>query len=204
MEGTYKRMFLRWEILRGLVPAVIFAAVAVAIEILFFNYMTGHGFVDQQIMIPLASLNLPISIALLFSLGNSVVILTLWMSVFENTAYVMTSPDRRVRRILYPLRMVRGAALVLAPFSIVLFTPYIIESSWFISIVVSFVSAIPFFKQTAVSFYTWSYGVSKTDPFSEFLASQLSATLVTVVVGGLQLWRVKGARNLRLLLRRRR
>ncbi len=203
MSETYKRMFLRWEIVRGWIPALVFAPVAVGIELLFFNYMVDHGLVDEQVNIPIWSWKIPISIALIFSLGNAVVLLTLWMSVFENTAYVMASPDRQVRRILYPLRMLRGAALVLAPFTIVLFTPYFVESGWFIGVVASIANSLPQIKQTAINFYVWSYGISKTDNSLKFIASQLSSALASVVVAGLQLWRVKGTRNLMLLLRKR-
>jgi hypothetical protein len=35
-------MFLRWEILRGWMPAIVFAAIAVAIELLYFNYMVSR------------------------------------------------------------------------------------------------------------------------------------------------------------------
>ena len=203
MAETYKRMFLRWEIIRGWIPALVFAAVTVSIELLFFNYMLGRGLIDQQVNISPWTFRIPISIALLFSLGNSLVLLTLWMSVFENTAYVMAGPDRQVRRILYPLRMIRGAALVLTPFTIVLFTPYIVESSWFIGLVAAVSNAVPSLMQSAVNFYTWSFGVSRTDASVKFVASQLSAALAAVVVSGLQLWRVRGTRNLMLLLRRR-
>ncbi len=203
MSATYKRMFLRWEIVRGWIPALVFAAVAVGIELLFFNYMVDHGLVDEQVIIPIWSWKIPISIALIFSLGNAVVLLTLWMSVFENTAYVMAGPVRQVRRILYPLRMLRGAALVLAPFTIVLFTPYFVESGWFIEVVASIANSLPQIKQTAINFYTWSYGISRTDNSVKFIVSQLSSALAAVVIAGVQLWRVKGTRNLMLLLRRR-
>ncbi len=203
MSETYKRMFLRWEIIRGWIPALVFAAIAVSIEILFFNYMVSRGLVDRPVNISLWNFKIPISIALLFSLGNGLVLLTLWMSVFESTAYVRAGPDRQVRRILYPLRMIRGAALVLTPFTIVLFTPYILESSWFIGIVAAVSNAIPSLRQSAVDFYNWSFGVSRTDASVRFIASQLSAAFAAVVVSGVQLWRVKGTRNLMLLLRRR-
>jgi hypothetical protein len=203
MSETYKRMFLRWEIIRGWIPAFVFAAIAVSLELLFFNYMVGRGLVDQQVNISPWTFKIPISIALLFSLGNGLVLLTLWMSVFESTAYVMAGPDRQVRRILYPLRMIRGAALVLTPFTIVLFSPYIVESSWFIAGVEAVSNAVPSLKQSAVNFYTWSFGVSRTDASAKFIASQLSAALAAVVASGLQLWRVRGTRNLMLLFRKK-
>ena len=200
---TYKRMFLRWEILRGLMPAIVFAAIAVAIELLYFNYMVGRGMIDEAFTVSLGALRIPLSIALFFSLANAVVLLTLWMSVFENTAFVMAGPDRRVRRILYPLRMVRAAAIVLTPFTIVLFTPYIVESSWFISAVASVSNAVPSLRQTAVNFYTWSFGLARMDYSVKFVVSQLSAAVSSTVVSGLLLWRVKGTRNLVLALRRK-
>ena len=202
--GTYKRMFHRWEILRGWIPAIIFAAIAVAIELLYFEYMIGRGLADSSFNIPLGIVQLPLSIALFLSLGNAIVLLVLWMSVFENTAFVMAGPDKKVRRMLYPLRMVRAAALVLAPFTIVLFTPYIIESSWFISLVAGVSNSIPSLRQTAITFYTWSFGVARTDASYKFVASQLSAAVASTVMAGLQIWRVKGTRNLMLLLRRKR
>src|SRR5438128_6107590 len=136
-------MFLRWEILRGWMPAIVFAAIAVAIEVLYLNYMVSRGMVDEAFTISLGALKIPLSIALFFSLANAIVLLTLWMSVFENTAFVMAGPDRRVRRMLYPLRMVTAAALVLTPFTIVLFTPYINQSRWFISPAASASNAVP-------------------------------------------------------------
>ena len=196
---TYKRIFLRWEILRGWIPAIVFAAIAVAIELLYFNYMVSRGMMDASFTVSLGALRVPLSVALFFSLANAVVLLTLWMSVFENTAFVMAGPDRRVRRILYPLRMVKAAAIVLTPFTIALFTPYIVESNWFISAVAS----VPSLKQTAVNFYTWSFGLARMDYSVKFVVSQLSAAFSSTVVAGLLLWRVKGTRNLMLALRRR-
>jgi hypothetical protein len=197
-------MFLRWEILRGWMPAIVFAAIAVAIELLYFNYMVARGMIDEAFTISLGALRIPLSIAVFFSLANAVVLLTLWMSVFENTAFVMAGPDRRVRRILYPLRMVKAAAVVLTPFTIVLFTPYIVESSWFISAVASASNAVPSLRQTAINFYTWSFGLARMDYSVKFVVSQLSAALSSTIVSGLLLWRVKGTRNLILALRRKR
>lgn len=201
--ATYKRMFHRWEILRGWMPAIVFAAIAVGIELLYFNYMVGRGMMDEVFTISLGALRIPFSIALFFSLANAIVLLTLWMSVFENTAFVMTGPDRRVRRILYPLRMIKAAAIVLTPFTVVLFTPYIIESSSFISAVASTSNAIPSLRQTAVNFYTWSFGLARMDYSVKFVLSQLSAAFTSAVVSGLLLWRVKGTRSLVLALRRK-
>jgi hypothetical protein len=184
-------------------PAIAFAAIAVAIELLYFNYMISRGMMDEAFTISLGALRIPLSIALFFSLANAVVLLTLWMSVFENTAFVMAGPDRRVRRILYPLRMVRAAAIVLTPFTIVLFTPYIVESGWFISAVALVSNAIPSLRQTAVNFYTWSFGLARMDYSVKFVVSQLSAAVSSTVVSGLLLWRVKGTRNLMLALRRK-
>lgn len=201
--ATYKRMFHRWEILRGWMPAIVFAAIAVGIELLYFNYIVGRGMMDESFTISLGALRIPLSIALFFSLANAIVLLTLWMSVFESTAFVMTGPDRRVRRIVYPLRMVKAAAIVLAPFIIVLFTPYIVESSWFISAVASTSNAIPSLRQTAINFYTWSFGLARMDYSVKFVLSQLSAAFTSTVVSGLLLWRVKGTRSLMLALRRK-
>jgi hypothetical protein len=197
-------MFLRWEILRGWMPAIVFAAVAVAIQLLYFSYMVGRGMMDEAFTISLGALRIPLSIALFFSLANAVVLLTLWMSVFENTAFVMAGSDRRVRRILYPLRMVRAAAIVLTPFTIVLFTPYVVESSWFISAVASASNTIPSLRQTAINFYTWSFGLARMDYSVKFVVSQVLAAFSSTVVSGLLLWRVKGTRNLMLALRRKR
>src|SRR2546428_5036437 len=197
-------MFLRWEILRGWIPALVCAAIAVAIELLYFNYMVSRGMMDDTFTVSVGALKIPLSVALFFSLANAVVLLTLWMSVFENTAFVMAGPDRRVRRILYPLRMVKAAAIGLTPFTIVLFTPYIVESSWFIRAVVSASNTVPSLRQTAINFYTWSFGLGRMDYSVKFVVSQLSAAFTSTVVSGLLLWRVKGTRNLMLALSRKR
>ena len=201
--GTYKRMFHRWEILRGWMPAIGFTAVAVAIELLYFEYMVNRGLADTSFNISLGLFQIPLSIALFLSLGNAIVLLVLWMTVFENTAYVMVGPDRRVRRILYPLRMIRAAALVLAPFTLILFAPYIIESGWYISWITGLTTSVPSLQDAATGFYTWAFGVSQTDSAIRFVASQLSAAFASTVVVGLQIWKVKGTRNMMLLLRRR-
>src|SRR5207248_11612619 len=122
----------------------------------YFNYMVSRGMMDEAFNIPIGAAKIPLSIALFFSLANAIVLLTLWMTVFENTAFVMAGPDRRVRPIIYPLRMVKAAAIVLTPLSIVLFTPYIVESSWFISAVGSASNSVPSFRHTAISFFTRS------------------------------------------------
>src|SRR5205809_4624779 len=195
-------MFLRWEIIRGWMPGIVFAAIAVAIEILYFEYMLSRGLVAETFRVSLGIVSLPLSISLFLSLGDAIVLLVLWMSVFESTAYVMAGPDRRVRRLLYPLRMIRAAALVLAPFTLVLFAPYIIESGWFISIVSGVSNSNASLQQTAAGFYAWAFGVAMTDASVKFVASQLSAALSSTVVAGLQIWRVKGTRHLTLLIRR--
>src|SRR6266700_5416592 len=196
-------MFQRWEILRGWIPGIVFAAIAVAIEILYLEYMLARGLADETFSVSLGIASLPLSIALFLSLGNAIVLLVLWMSVFESTAYVMSGPDKRIRRILYPLRMIRAAALVLAPFTIVLFTPYIIESGWYISWISGLTNSVTSLQGTATGFYTWAFGISRTDSSVKFVASQLSASLASTVVAGLQIWRVKGTRNMMLLLRRK-
>ena len=201
--GTYKRMFHRWEILRGWIPAIVFTLVALAVELLYFTYMVGRGLADVSFAVSLGFLKIPLSIALFLSIGNAIVLLVLWMSVFENTAYVMTGPDRSVRRILYPLRMVRAATLILTPFTIVLFTPYIVQSGWFIGFMSSLSNSVPSLRQSIINFYAWSFGIGRTNDSVKFVASQLSAAFAATVVAGLQIWRVKGTRNLMLLLRRK-
>src|SRR5436189_6302079 len=108
-------MFLRWEIIRGWMPGIVFAAIAVAIEILYFEYMLSRGLADETFSVSLGIVSLPLSIALFLSLGNAIVLLVLWMSVFESTAYVMAGPDRRVRRLPFPVRIDRAARVGLAP-----------------------------------------------------------------------------------------
>jgi hypothetical protein len=197
-------MFHRWEILRGWIPAIAFAAIGVSIELLYLNYMISRGLADESYDLSIGIVKIPLSISLFVSLAAAIVLLVLWMTVFENTAYVMAGPDRRVRRILYPLRMIRAAALVLTPFTIVLFVPYIVVSSWFVNWIISLTTSVPSLQQSAVNFYVWSTGVGGTDSYVKFVASQLSAATAASVVAGLKIWRVKGTRNLMLLLRRKR
>jgi hypothetical protein len=190
---------LRWEVLRGWVPAIIFAATCVSLELLFFYNALNTGFVDKTVSIPIGSWTLPISIALFLSLGNALVVVTLWMNVFESTAYVKAGPDKQVRRILYPLRMIRTAALVLAPFTIILFAPYIVEANWFVNAVAS----IQPFRPTTESFYNWAFNVSQIDGATRFIISQMIAALGALIIAGLQLWRVKGTKNLVRAFQRR-
>ncbi len=199
MSEQYHRLFLRWEIVRGWIPAIIFAAVCVGLELLFFYNALSTGFVDKTVSIPVGSWNLPISIALSLALGNALVVVTLWMNVFESTAYVKAGADKQTRRVLYPLRMIRTAAFILAPFTILLFTPYIVEANWF----VNWIGSVQAFRQSAESFYTWAFSVSQIDGATRFIISQIVATLGALVISGLQFWRVKGTRNLVRAFRRR-
>jgi hypothetical protein len=198
MTVTYQRMFHRWDILRGWIPGILFFLVAVGIELVFYYYMISRGLINWTFNLYGSSLTL--SLPLLFCLGAALFLLTLWVSVFGNTAYVMAGPDRKIRRILYPIRMIRAAALILVPFTIVLFLPYFVESSWFISSL----NSISSLKSSATGFYNWSFGLTRMDPTVKFVISQLSAAVAAVIVASVQLWRVKGTRNLTLLLRRRR
>jgi hypothetical protein len=199
LSEQYHRLFLRWEILRGWIPAIIFAGICVSLELLFFYNALNTGFVDKAVSIRVGSWNPPISIALSLALGNALVVVTLWMNVFESIAYVKAGPDKQVRRLLYPLRMIRTAALVLAPFSIILFSPYIVEANWFVNAV----SSVQALKQTAGSFYTWAFTVSQIDGATRFIISQMVAALGALIIAGLQLWRVKGTKNLVRAFRRR-
>jgi hypothetical protein len=197
---SYRRLFHRWEIVRGWIPGILFAVISIALELFFLNYMLGLGLVDQRVSIPLGSWSLPISMALMLSLGNVVVLVTLWATVFESTAYVKAGPDRQVRRVLYPLRMVRVAALVLTPFTILLYVPYVLESGWFLGLTNS-TQALQGLGNTILN---WGASFQKLDFSTRFIASQLVAALGAIVVSGLQMWRVRGTRNLQLLLRKRR
>lgn len=199
MAEQYHRLFLRWEVLRGYVPALIFTAVCIGLELLFFYNAINTGLVDKAVSIPILSWSVPFSIALALALGNALAVVTLWMNVFEGTAYVKAGPDRQVRRILYPLRMIKTAAMVLAPFTIILYVPYIVDSNWFIN----WIASIPSLHGSAESFYTWAFRVAQINGSTRFIISQLSAVLGALVVSGLQLWRVRGTKNLLRALRRR-
>jgi hypothetical protein len=200
LSEQYHRLFLRWEVLRGWVPAILFAAVCVSLELFYFYNALNAGLVDKIVSIPIASWSLPISIALFLSLGNALLVVTLWMNVFESTAYVRAGPDKQVRRILYPLRMIRTAAMVLAPFSFILFIPFIVEANWY----VNWVSSIQAFQSTNQSFYNWAFSISQIDGAVRFVIAQMVAALGALTIAGLQLWRVKGTKNLVKALRRRR
>ena len=200
MAEQYHRLFLRWEVLRGYVPALIFTAVCIGLELLFFYNAINTGLVDKAISIPILSWSVPFSIALALAIGNALFVVVLWMNVFESTAYVKAGPDKQVRKILYPIRMVRTASTVLAPFTILLFAPYIVEANWF----VNGVASVQAFRGSAESFYTWAFGISQIDGGTRFITSQLLAALGALVVAGLQLWRVRGTKNLLRALRRRR
>jgi len=95
--------------------------------------------------------------------------------------------------------MIRTAALVLAPFTIILFAPYIVEANWF----VNGVASIQAFKSSTESFYNWAFTVSQIDGATRFIISQILAALGALVIAGLQLWRVKGTKNLVRAFRRR-
>ena len=164
-------------------------------ELFFYYNALNTGFVDKIVSIPVGSWSLPVSIALFLALGNALLIVTLWMNVFESTAYVKAGPDKQVRRILYPLRMIRTASLVLAPFTFILFVPYIVEANWFVNAVASL--------QSSRSFYNWAFSVSQIDGATRFIISQVVAALGALIVAGLQLWRVKGTKNLVRAFRRR-
>src|SRR5438034_2893202 len=123
-------MFLRWEIIRGWMPGIVFAAIAVAVEILYFEYMLSRGLVDETFSVSLGIVSLPLSISLFLSLGNAIVLLVLWMRVFESTAYVMAGPGRPLRRLLLPLRVITAGPRGLAPLALVLLAPHILESGW--------------------------------------------------------------------------
>src|SRR5205809_3339962 len=106
-------MFLRWEIIRGWMPGIVFAAIAVAIEILYFEYMLSRGLVDETFSVSLGIVSLPLSISLFLSLGNAIVLLFLWMSVFASSAYVMAGAVFPVLRLLFPLRVIVAAGACL-------------------------------------------------------------------------------------------
>ncbi len=179
---------------------MIFALVAIGLELFFLNYLVGLGFVNVEITVPMGLFSVPVSMALMLSLGVVVVLVSLWVTVFENIAYVRTGPDREVRRLLYPLRMVRVAALVLTPFTFLLFTPYVLESAWFLDLA----SSMSSIQGGASAIYNWGAELRELDFSTRFVISQLIAASGAVVVSGLQVWRVRGTRNLMLLLRKKR
>src|SRR6266571_4159024 len=93
MSEQYHRLFLRWEVVRGWIPALIFAGICVGLELLFFYNALNTGFVDKTVSIPIGSWNLPISIALSLALGNALVVVTLWMNVVASIQSLKSSTD---------------------------------------------------------------------------------------------------------------
>jgi len=65
-------------------------------------------------------------------------------------------------------------------------------------------NSVPSLRGSIDGFYSWSYGLSRTDAPTKFIASQLIASFGTIVVAGLQLWRVQSARGLTKIVQRRR
>jgi hypothetical protein len=68
---------------------------------------------------------------------------------------------------------------------------------------VNAVASIQAFKQTTESFYNWAFTVSQIDGATRFIISQMLAALGALTVAGLQLWRVKGTKNLVRAFQRR-
>ena len=193
-----------WQSTRPRIPLLGFALISVLIELFYFDFMVSRGMLDKQVQVQLGSWPISLSVSLGLALGNAVLLVSLWQSVFERTAYSGLSSDRRVRRIMYPLRMIRTSALILAPFTILLFVPYILESAWWVGLANGLANSVPSLRGSIDGFYNWSYGLSRIDAANKFIASQLIASFGTLVVAGLQLWRVRGAKGLTRLMRRRR
>src|SRR5205809_1394127 len=104
-------------------PGIVFAAIAVAIEILYFEYMLSRGLADETFSVSLGIVSLPLSISLFLSLGNAIFLLVLWMTVFESTAYVMAGADALAVFLTYLLTVVMEVAFVLVPFPPLLCAP---------------------------------------------------------------------------------
>jgi len=171
-----------WQSNRPRIPLLGFALVSVLIEIFYFDFMISRGMLDKQVQIQLAGWLIPFSITLALALGNAVLLVSLWQSLFERIAY----------------------ALILAPFTILLFLPYILESTWWVGLANGVGNSVPSLRGSIDGFYSWSYGLSRMDAPTKFIASQLIASFGTIVVAGLQLWRVQSARGLTKIVQRRR
>ncbi|HZD12258.1 MAG TPA: hypothetical protein VE177_01900, partial [Candidatus Binatus sp.] len=185
-------------------PLLGFALIIVLIELFYFGYMVSRGMVDKQVQIQLGNWGMPFSIALFLALGNAVLISSLWQTVYERTVYAGLSTDRRVRRQLYLLRIIRFSALILISFTLLLFLPYILESGWYLSFAQGVARSVPSLQGPINGFYVWAYGISKTEAALRYIASQLIAGFGTLVLVSLYLWRVRGSRGLSSLVRRRR
>jgi len=193
-----------WLSARPRVPLLVFSLVTALIELFYFDFMVSRGMLDKQVQVQIGGWQIPLSISLALALGNAVLLASLWQSVFERIAYSGLSSDRRVRRIMYFLRMIRTSALILAPFTILLFLPYILESTWWVGLANGVANSVPALRGSIDGFYSWSYGLSRTDAPNKFIASQLIASFGTIVVAGLQLWRVRSMKGLSRLVQRRR
>ncbi len=177
---------------------------SVLIELFYFEYMVGRGMLDKTVALPFGGWLAPFSTALALALGNALFLASIWQSLFSRTVYAGLSSDRRVRRIIFPLRVVRTAAVVLAPFTILLFLPYILESTWYVGMAAGLANSTPALKGSIQGFYSWSYGLSRLDAPSKFVVSQVIAAFGTLVVAGLLFWRARGTRAFTGLVRRRR
>ena len=91
------------------------------------------------------------------------------------------------------------AALVLTPFTLLLFIPYLLQSGSFLG----YATSTSPLQGLGTTIYNWSLDIGQLDFSTRFILSQLIATLGAIVVVGLQIWRVQGTRNLMLTLRRR-
>ncbi len=166
--------------------------------------MVARGMLDKAVQLPIGGWLVPFSVAVALALGNALLLTCLWQNLFARTVYTGLSSDRRVRRIIYPLRVVRTASLILAPFTMILFLPYVIESTWYINAATGLAGSVPSLNGSIDGFYSWSYGLSRIDGSTKFVISQLLASLGALFVSGLVLWTTRGPRGFTSLVRRRR
>src|SRR5437879_12334552 len=148
-----------WQSTRPRIPLLGFALVSALIELFYFDFMISRGMLDKQVQLQLGGWPIPFSISLALALGNAVLLVSLWQGLFERIAYAGLSSDRRVRRIMYLLRMIRTIALILAPLQILLFLPYLLESTWWVAVAHGVGSSVPSSSGSIDGFYRWSSDV---------------------------------------------
>jgi hypothetical protein len=182
ISERYRRIAVRWKSPKGAIAGLILVLTSILVSVLFLEYMSVHGLEDRIEFIQLGTLNLPVRIMLLPSIGVALLFIFAWAYLVEETAYVKASLGPKQEGSLLSLKLAKYAALVTTVFTSSLFLPYILGSAMFLGFLGKMTGLLRFLEPSARSAVSTISSFSTLSENVKYLLSvNLSAFIVLAV-----------------------
>ena len=181
LSDRYRKLLVRWRSPKAVSVALVLILVSILISLLFIEYLSAHGLEDKVEHIRLGTVNVPLRVLLLPSVGIALLFVFAWAHVVQERAHIKAPPRPQQERTFITLKITKYAALTVAIFTTFLFVPYLLGSSLFLGFLGWLVSVAGFLEPYVLRGISSVSKAASLDENWKYPLSLNLAALATVV-----------------------